>query len=294
MSAQGKLRNLKFSFVDVQILAIGNISKIRIAWSLEKTAQKLTNLQFFVDRGESPAEFKQINTVGINAYALTEYIDSTARLLDTEKVYYYRIRAVEFFNGTPVQTFESEPSTWEGKPDLVAFYVIEEHLFKHRYVSGTPMLVYKKLKEGPRCSECWDNVLKRVTKSNCTTCHGTGFMGGEYGGYYAPMDAWADFNPDPKQVQLAEFGARQPRQTDIEYTNYPILVPGDILVELTVNRYWRVSNARTTEKNRVTMLQICRLDEVNRTDIEYNIKIPESDRKRLLADLEYRDSRSEF
>lgn len=292
--AQGKLRNIEFQDVDVQILSIRTLPRIRISWSIKPTRQVLTNLKFFVDRGESPSEMKQVNSVGIPAYGVQEYIDGAVKLIDTEKVYYYQIRAVEFFNGTPVQTFTSGPYTWEGDPDLVAMYVIEEHLFKHEFVSGTPMLIYKKLKEGPRCSECWDKVLKRVTKSNCSTCHGTGFMGGAEGGYYAPIPHWVDFNPDPKQVQIAEFGARQPRQTDIEFTNYPILVPGDMLVELTVNRFWRVSNARTTEKNRVTMLQICRLDEINRSDIEYEIKIPDDVRKEMLDKLDQRNQRAEF
>ena len=71
-------------------------------------------------------------------------------------------------------------------------------------------------------------------------------------------------------------------------------MPGDLLVELSTNRYWRLSNARTTEKNRVTMLQTCRLDEVNRSDIEYDIKVPDDLRKMMLDKLEKREKTSEF
>ncbi len=67
-----------------------------------------------------------------------------------------------------------------------------------------------------------------------------------------------------------------------------------MVIELTVNRYWRVSNARTTEKNRVTMLQICRLDEINRSDIEYDIKAPDDMRKTMLDELDKRSSAPEF
>lgn len=288
------LKNIEFEKTDIKIISISNHSRILVSWSIKPTTQNLINLFFFVDRGESPTELRQISSTPIPANTLYEYLDETPHLIDSEKVYYYRVRAVEMFQGTAVQTFSSGPHTWEGVPDLVAFYIIEEHLFKHQYVSGTPALIYKKVKEGVRCTECWDNVLKRVTISHCVTCHGTGFMGGREGGYYAPFDAWMDFSPDPKQVQIAEFGARQPRQVDVEYTNYPILVPGDLIIELTDNRYWRVSNTRTTEKNRTTMLQIFRLDEINRSDIEYNVKVPEEARKRLLDELEARERLTEF
>ena len=86
--AQGKLRNIEFQDVDIQILSIRTMPRVRVSWALKPTRQVLTNLKFFIDRGESPSEMKQVNSVGIPAYGVQEYIDGAVKLIDTEKVYY--------------------------------------------------------------------------------------------------------------------------------------------------------------------------------------------------------------
>lgn len=289
---QCRLKNLKFKSFECHILSFEPESRVLVKWSLEPTSQNLKNLVYFIDRGESPEDLKQLNAKGIPSGGLCEYVDYEVRLKDTEKLYYYRVRAVELNDAHTVelQTFQTAPFIWEGTPDTVASYIIEEHLFAFREVYGMPALIFKKMKEGARCPECWDTVLKRVTKSTCTTCMGTGYLGG----YYPFIEAWMDFNPDPKMTVISEFGERQPSQTDALFTNYPQLTSGDLIVELQSNRYWRISNVRNTEKNRTTILQVMRLDEINRSDVEYNIEVPVDVRLRLLDQLKKREALPEF
>lgn len=287
------LKNIKFKSVSARLLTIQPEPRILIKWCLEPTVQNLKNLFFFIDRSESEnlLDFKQI-TGPIKYNALAEYLDFNAKLEDFDKFYNYQIRAVEYnlAGDTPLQTFASEQFTWAPDLDLTASYIIEEHLFLFKDVIGAPTLIYKKMTEGPRCTECWDSVLKRVTKSNCITCKGTGFIKG----YYEPVEAWMDMNPDPKAVSISEWGIRQQGQTDILFTDYPSIMIDDVIVELENNRYWRVSNARETEKNRATILQMARLDEINRSDIELHIKVPENVRSRMLKYLFDRKKRVEF
>lgn len=289
----GKLRDIKFKLAEVHIMSFEPETRLLVKWCLAPTAQNLKNLRFFIDRGESPETLKQINSpLGIAFNDPYEYLDFTGLLRNTEKIYYYRIRAVEFNDAgdTPLQTFQTEPFHWEGEPDLAAMYIIDEHLFAFRYVYGMPCVIFKKRTEGGRCTECWDTVLKRVTKSNCQTCYGTGFLNG----YYPFIEAWMDFNPDPKVVAISEWGERQPSQTDVMFTNYPLMASGDLVVELESNRYWRVSNIRNTEKNRTTILQVMRLDEINRSDIELHLKVPDETRLRMLKELRCRENQPEF
>lgn len=284
------LKNIRFKHVAVSVLSIEHISRVLIRWELEATTQILTNLKFFIDRGESPSEMHQLNAVGISALGLLEYVDETAELRDINKTYYWRVRAVEYMSGVPVQTFSSKPSNWESDLDLVALYIVEEHLFAHRFVYGVPAMIFKKRHDGVYCPSCWDKILKRVTKSNCTVCYGTGRLDG----YYPPIDAWMSFEPDPKVEQVVEWGRRQSNQLDIQFTNYPLLAPGDMIVELQPNRYYRVSNVRSPEKSRNTMLQIARIDGIYMSDVEYKLEIPESRRQAMLKDLEKRDTEREF
>ena len=286
-----QLKGLRFKSISVMILSIEHISRVLVRWKLEPTAQDLRNLRFYVDRGESPTALEQLNGVGITATDLQEYVDYSVNIKDLDKVLYYRVRAVEQSpDGVALQTFTSAETTWDGDLDLVGLYVNEEHLFEMRWVDGVPAMVFKKIHDGVYCPECWDPILKRVTKSTCRTCYGTG----RSGGYYPPMDAWMKFEPDPKMEQVAEWGKRQTSQTDIMFTNYPLLTPDDIIVELKPNRFWKVENVRYPEKNRTILLQMARLNAVNPSDVEYKITVPE-DRRRLLVDqMESREKEREF
>jgi hypothetical protein len=286
----GKLKDIRFEPLSVQVLSIQHVSRVLIEWNIRRTAQNLNNLVYFIDRGESPSEMKQLNTVGIGGYAIYQFVDYTAQLFDLSKVYYYRVRAVEMQSGVPVQTFYSEHSTWQGNLDLVGLYVVEEHLFLERFVAGVPVMIFKKRREGAKCPECWDPILHRVTKSSCTTCYGTGKLGG----YYPPIEGWMLVEPDPKMAQVAEWGRSQPNQTDLQFTNYPLLVDDDVIVEMKSDKRWKISNTRKAEKNRSTMLQIFRVSAVNPTDIEYKVYVPEDRRAELVKELEERNREREF
>jgi hypothetical protein len=286
----GVLRRIQFESIAVTILSTGQIPRILIKWKLEATSQNLSNLKFFVDRGESPTEMHQLNASPIAAKGLDEYVDHTANVTDLDKIYYFRVRAVEFQGATPVQTFTSPSTTWDGDLDLVGLYIVEEHLFAHRWVYGVPVMIYKKRRDGVYCPECWDDVLQRVAKSNCRTCYGTGRLDG----FYAPIEAWMSLEPDPKMEQVVDWGKRQQGQTDIQFTNYPLLSVDDIVVELKPNKFWKVSIVRAPEKNRTVILQLCRLDAVNPSDIEYKIPVPDDRRRILLEESDQREKEREF
>lgn len=283
-----QLQNIRFKDITVMMLSI-DPNRVLVQWKLEPTTQNLKNLKFYVDRGESPSDYEQI-AGPLSPYGLYEYVDTTANLLDLNKVYYYRVRAAEEVNGVTKQTFTSGETTWDGNLDPVGLYVVEEHYFYLRWVVGVPVLIYKKIHDGAYCTNCWDNILKKVTLANCQVCYGTGRVDG----YYPPMEAWMSLEPDPKMEQVVDWGIRQSSQTDILFINYPLLTPDDLVIELKPNRIFKVENVRYPEKNRTTLLQMCRLNAVNQSDIEYKIQVPEDVRRRLVAELEEREKEREF
>jgi hypothetical protein len=286
----GKLKNLSFESLNIQVLSVERISRVLVQWKLKATSQRLLCAQYFIDRSEDGRSWQQLNADGVPPYGLDEYIDTSANLIDMDKIYYYRVRIVEFDAGKEVQSFSSDSATWEGKLDLVGIYVVDEHLFALRWVYGVPVMIFKKKRDGALCPECWDTVLKRVTKSSCTSCFGTGRLGG----YYPPIEAWMSFEPEPKVAQVADWGKRQPSQTDTQFVNYPILSDDDLVLEIKPNKIWKVSAVRYPEKSRTILLQLVRLDAVNQTDIEYKIDVPEDRKRALVAELEARGNVREF
>jgi hypothetical protein len=249
-----------------------------VRWKLAPTTQAVARLKYFVDRGESPTALKPISTA-LPYNGLFEFVDLTAGLIDVYRLYYYRIRAVEYDGGNPVQTFESDVVTWDGEQDLVGLYIVQEHDFAFRYVMGVPTLIFKRKRDGMYCPECFDTVLRRVTKSNCKTCFGTG----KEGGFYAPIESWLNVMEGPqKNPAMGERGDAQNPKTMIQLTNYPIVDEGDIIVEMQQDRYWKIQSLSASEKHRYPVLQLCNVSEVGRNDVEQFIHVDETQRRRLV------------
>jgi hypothetical protein len=272
----------KFADVSVVVYEAGPPSLVVVGWTFEDSTIPLSRYTISIRRGESPEGLENIVS-DLPAEMYTEFEDRTARLLDLHRVYHYQIIAKNKKTGIEVI---SKIQTWHGDLDIVGMYIVTEHNFKFRHISGVPVVMYKKHTDDvAKCPDCWDYIAKRVTRSSCTTCHGTGNVGKGVGGYYNPTYTWADPNPAPEVIQVTQWGRVQPMETDLFMSNYPRLDVGDLVIELLTERRWKVKMVQDTEKRRTKMLQIVRLDMVDRNEIEYHIPIPEDLRRRATLEL---------
>lgn len=281
----------KFDVVNVNVYRVGPPSLIVVDWEWKDTTIPASNYSLDIYRGESPSELDRIAR-NLPADQYDYFEDNTAYLKDKHRTYHYQVVA---HNKKTGKVIKSEISTWEGELDFVGLYVVEEHDFLFRHVAGMPMVIMKKVTAGKsRCGDCWDKVAKRVMRSNCRTCHGTGWVGDGKGGYYNPIYTYGDFAPDPEVVGVNTFGKSQPNQTDLFMTNYPRMSVGDLVVELLTGKRWKVTQLRDTEKNRSKMLQFVRLDEIEKGDIEYKIEIDREILDQAREEINERKSQPEF
>ena len=288
-SSAGNLRDIEFKMASAQVLSLADFPRILIRWELKTTTQNLKNLKFVVYRGESPEDMSPI-TAEIASDQLYEYVDTEPSLRMFQKHYIYKVIAREYRSNAVVQTFESNEFAWQIGEDLVGLYIVEEHEFKYRYIAGAPALILKRKRDTTHCPECWDVILKRVTKSNCQTCYGTGTLGG----FYTPFPIWMDFNPEQKIDMVAEFGEKQVGQNDAELTNYPLLDSGDVIVEVLPNKLWRVESVFLAEKRQTVLRQLVRLSHVNKTDIEYKLPLDEEIRVSMVDEFRAIRDETEF
>jgi hypothetical protein len=281
----------KFDVVNVNVYRVGPPSLIVVDWVWEESTIPASHYTLDIYRGESPTELDRI-AKGLPADQYSFYEDRIAYIKDKHRTYYYQVKACNKKTG---KVITSEISTWEGELDYVGLYIVEEHDFLFEFVAGMPMLVLKKVTAGKsRCGDCWDKIAKRVIRSNCRTCHGTGWVGDGVGGYYDPVYTYADFSPDPEQIGVTTFGKVQSNQTQIFMTNYPRMSVGDLVIELLTGKRWKVSQLRDTEKNRSKMLQFVVLDEIEKGDIEYKIDIDTNYIERAREEINERKSQPEF
>lgn len=287
-------------------------AKVLIKWELEQGTTDLQDYEFYVERGAAEDNRPGVQNVdiyrrpvtpeiaatvanniqplhrdGISALDFHWYVDYSDSLKNLNNTPYYRIRCRKISTQEDVVT----PSfTWAGELDMVGLYIVDEHNFLLSDVTGVPVLVYNRRRGGVACPSCFDPIQKKRTSSSCNVCYGTNWVGG----FYKPIDTYIDFTPNPKASTIQQWGEVQPNETNALASNFPTLVPGDLIRELHVDRLWRVVQATETEKRRVPMLQFLRVTEIKPGDIEYKIQFDERFAITKVAELEATKLKREF
>lgn len=215
------------------------------------------------------------------------YLDYTPEILNLTQPLSYRVRCRK---KSTQEEIVSQAVGLGGGLDLAGLYIADEVNFELEDATGTPSLIYNRRRGGIPCS-CFDPVQKKRLISNCTRCFGTNWVGG----FYDPIDAYVDFNPNPKNALISQWGETQENITRVLLANFPIVFPGDVIRELRANRMWRVGQrVNLTEKRRVTLLQFPEVTEIKPGDIEYKIPIDEQFMLSKIEELEATKARREF
>ena len=215
------------------------------------------------------------------------YLDFSDTLKNLTHEANYRIRCR---NKKTLEISDSEQFGWSGDIDLMGLYIVEETNFLLRDVTGVPSLVYQRRRGGIPCTNCFDPIQKKRTSSSCSVCYGTNWVGG----FFNPLDTYIDFNPNPKTSGIAQWGEITDNETQCLMSNFPSVVPGDVIKEVRDNRLWRVVNVTVTEKRRCQMLQFARLTEIKSGDIEYTLPYDERFQLKKIDELEMSKRKREF
>jgi hypothetical protein len=132
-------------------------------------------------------------------------------------------------------------------------------------------VILKRRSFGPNCPDCFNPVRQRKAQSDCKTCFGSQYRGG----FLKPISVWMNFQPPVKLLRLVNFAELNPNESVGVMVNYPLMVPRDLVVEET-NQRWRVQEVRNISHRRYTIYQILRLTAVSRHEIEQEFPIDEA------------------
>lgn len=245
------------------------LDELTITWQVEiDPEENILEYEMFVLRSESPeGEFE---TVSPGLFDIYEFTDRDVSTHSKWRKYYYKIKAVHTPSG---REFFSEPRQSYIPTDLnlIGLEVARrERLLLREYV-GVPSYLFIMRRWGPRCPSCWDFLKKQVRKSNCNRC----FRVGRDLGYFTPISTLIQYSPYGQSVDHTNIGEVEPAQTQAWTTNYPLITPGDVIVE-PGNRRWRVSAVSTTEQFRVPVRQMLQLHYIDPGDVEYELEIPDA------------------
>jgi hypothetical protein len=194
------------------------------------------------------------------------YEDTTVNLYDRWRVVFYKLRLLDVTGAYR----DYGPLRVSGELDGPAKSIIRNVRTQLRIGSGNPVLIYqKRFNETQRCTDCWDPVLKQVTRSDCSTCFNTGFEGG----FHTPILTLVWIGPESKSNRPTD-RLEQPAAVTCLAANFPVLRPRDIIYEIDTGRRYRVGVISTAEKNRMLLSQSFGAEALNPSDIENSLPIP--------------------
>ena len=117
-----------------------------------------------------------------------------------------------------------------------------ESLLYGRYIGDT-IYFFKRKFSGQRCPECWNPYQYKITKTNCQTCRGTGYVDG----YYKPIRTQCAFEAMPKIVDVQATGELQTKIVSARITSLPIINPRDLIVRLSDNSRYTIARVDQTK-----------------------------------------------
>lgn len=242
---------------------------ILIRWDVKDTEEDTDDYTFNVYESFSPdAEFKQINPFPITEM---EFLYDNIDRKDSSVKTYIRVEAENTITG------DKEMSSVFGSVyltpyDEVADTIIYQYNVFLEYVLGRPAVkLLIKRRSGTRCLSCWDRELLEVTKSNCINCYSIGYAGG----YMPPKDIYISFT-EPGFVtrfDIADVRDVQQGVTQAWCGNYPLVMPGDVIVDEFNRRFRVIQSQPTTKSGQIYLRQLLQLQLVPPTDIVYRLEM---------------------
>lgn len=280
------MAEIKIRRVDVTVLSI-DPCKIDVKWVLEPTVLPLRDYKLIIERSENKSSgYCHVSTV---SGTTARFLDLAVELHNMNREYSYRVSAQNIRTDKIVSVMIGE---WNGYPDLKSLEMIRLLNFLLDDRTGTPAFVFSQISDGYRCPICWDQATSRVIDPDCTTCLGTG----KIGGYYDPILSMIDFSPDAKNVEHAGWGEIQPNQVDGLLSSYPEIKPRDVIIRANDDIAFIVERWNgVKEPGSTTVLhQMIRLTTMTRSDIESKLIVPENLRLQAVDRLRYRKELREW
>lgn len=282
-------QEIQFKHVQVTILRLDHPSKVAIRWILQPTMLNIRNYTFIIERSENSASGFEI--IGqVEGYASIEFLDYTTSLHSIFRNYYYRVTARNNLSGKVVV---APVVSWDGELDLKCIEMVRLLDLELEIATGTPIYAFNMMSVGARCPICWDPATSRVMDPDCPSCKGTGIFGGYYNGIYG----LANFSPSTNITKQADWGEVQENQTDVLLNAHPVVGNKDVLIQADSNRAFVVEQRKPIVDPGTTgtlVHQLVRVMEINRSDIENKLTIPEEVRRQATEFMAKRKEQREW
>lgn len=256
-----------FVFKDPSVRSF-TLDWLELTWEIENTTLDPFDYLWYIERSESP-----MGPWDLMAGPFQDryrFVDNRVNLLHRWRQLYYRIKSVKASDSN--NFVYSEVVTLGPEPDLIAkeIRLLEETVW--REFNGRLCWIYPVRTFGQYCPHCFDGEGKgstrRKLRSRCITCYDTNYARG----YMDPIEIFIQIDPSPKSSQALGTGETQQENTSARFGPFPLVKPGDILVEAE-NKRWRIVTVSSTERLRAKVHHEVTLHGIVKGDIEFQLPI---------------------
>ena len=210
-----------FKWVKVDFLKKGPTA---VFWALDALFDETTPWTFTLQVGTSATG--TWTTVGSSTTAYTK-TDSTQRTTWAVNEIFYRVKLVtgdsNIYYSLPVNI----PDTWTLKDLRIASEIVrKENLLNSSSYSGITFWILSRKRTGTRCTDCTDSVTDEVITVQCTSCWGTGLVGG----YETPYETTGRILGTGSTVKGSDLGTIFNSNIAVRYCPLPTVHEGDIII----------------------------------------------------------------
>lgn len=248
-----------------------DIHSMTIEWIMRDPSSILADYEVDIYRSESPTEYDATSPIITGVPLVTGvYVDNNLEnmAISSNRIIYYwlvikhSVNLTEEING---------PYYMRTFPDYATLEIIRRKnlvLTNTRY-NARSFAVLKLRTWGDYCPICFDVTTQRVQNDNCPTCYGTGIDGG----YFDPTLIRGFKTDKPNQFQVNLFGKWEDSNSMFVLQNFPLLIPGDFLIDELNERYLIESPVNHTEKGMYIIEQQVRAKTLSKTHPIYNYEL---------------------
>jgi len=266
--------------IQVVNISISSLSResLTITWAIKDTTEDLDNYLLSIHRSQAQSGPYQKVTKDFIASTAYQFVDTGVNLFSKNREYYYRIKALNkltgeslFYGSTPSEDVlkgENPKGAYlEAPPDLEALEAIRRNDLVLREYTGRKVLFLKRKDTGTRCTNCWDPIKRRRTRSDCLSCYDTGVIGG----YFSAQETFCSKSPESKTNGLTSIFEVQPGDVLLTFSSFPRLFPKDLVIA--DNKRYRVIGVQRAEKLWSVTHQTAQVRELSKDQIEYKIDV---------------------
>lgn len=235
-------------------ITASSVRNILVQWFLEPTNDDLGLVTYDIFRAFS--DTGTYTKIGEAPSGQFYFMDTDAPAVSKWDTVWYKVVA----NG-PGSPVESDPAHMLGIPPARILVINNHARIVYRSHNGTPVLVYKKRREGTRCPRCYDPLEGVVTDDSCPVCFGAGFVTG----YYPPIKTNCLIYPAEEKRDFMSHN-HEAAITKAVMLRYPVVRVNDVLYEENHGRWWYVGQLTPIEDRRILVSQEATLKQADPHD----------------------------